>query len=568
MHHMCSPLFQSCEPLSLQLGGAMLQVLFIAVFFFVSLAFLTRFIDRPYLSWIRMPFVVFCALVTLVSLLTAGFKSPVTVPRSMTEVGIVALFFAFLLVILIYLLHGPRGRLILWSLLGFALIGAVFGTNDNHQIRLVSNFAPASPSLEADFRTWLDSRQDRERYANTLYPVYVVAAEGGGIYAAYHAAAVLARLQDKCPNFSQHVFAISSVSGGSLGAAVFGGLSEKMAQNVAPAACRSDPAAGEFERYTDALFAEDHLSPVIWGLLFPDFVQRFIPIPFPSLDRARWLERSFEFSWWQIAQTAYFDQPFLRRYQPQGAAPALFMNTTDVGTGQRIVLTGYELDRTAGGASAPDAVKTINSLIDRNVHDLRVSTAAGLSARFPLMSPAGSIPNRTEKLVDGGYFENSGVETALELIRLLKAIAGHDRIAIRLIVMESTADEQPSRAFSEVFDPVHAMLNTRVTRGTLARVRAWRELCKTCAPVTIWGDAVLPRTVRGRPPDPDALIWHALDGSQNPLPLGWHLGRVTQDMIRAQVGGTGECMAGQDVTALNNCLFSQVTKEIDYGVDP
>lgn len=565
---MCSPFLQSCEPLSLRLGIAMVCVLLIAACFFALLYLSTRFIDRPYLSWMRMPGVVLIALILLVWLLINGFLSPVTVPRAMTEVGIVALFFAFLLVVLIYLLYGPRGRPILWILLGSALIGAVFGTNDNHQIRLVSSFAPASPSLEADFRTWLDTRQDRERYTNTLYPVYVVAAEGGGIFAAYHAAAVLARLQDRCRNFSQHVFAISSVSGGSFGAAVFGGLSEAMARNEAPAPCGDDSKPGKFEQQTDALFAEDHLSPAIWGLLFPDFFQRFIPVPFQSLDRARWLERSFEFSWWQIVRSAYFDQPFLRRYQPQGAAPALFMNTTDVGTGQRIVLTGYELDRTAGSASAPDAMKTINSLIDRNVRDIRVSTAAGLSARFPLVSPAGSIPDRPEKLVDGGYFENSGVETALELIRSLKAIAGHDRIAIRLIVMESTADEQPSRAFSEIFDPVHAMLNTRVTRGTLARVRAWRELCKTCAPVTIWGDAVLPRTVRGQPPVPDSLIWHALDGSQNPLPLGWHLGRVTQDTIRAQVGGTGNCMAGQDVTALNNCLFSQVAKEIEHGVDP
>jgi hypothetical protein len=266
--------------------------------------------------------------------LIAGFTSPVMVPRSMTEVGIVALFFALLLVILIYFWYGPKGRLILWILLAFALFGALLDTNDNHQIRLVSNFAPKAPNLEDDFKAWLASRKDRERNAQTRYPVYIVAAEGGAIYAGYHVAAVLARLQDMCPNFSQHVFAISSVSGGSLGAAVFGGLSEAMAQNAGPIECQRDHTAREdFERYTDVLFAEDHLSPAIWGLLFPDFLQRFIPFAMPGLDRARWLERSFEFSWWHIVRSAYFDQPFLRRYQPQDAAPALFMNTTDVSTG-------------------------------------------------------------------------------------------------------------------------------------------------------------------------------------------------------------------------------------------
>ena len=179
------------------------------------------------------------------------------------------------------------------------------------------------------------------------------------------------------------------------------------------------------------------------------------------------------------------------------------------------------------------------------------------------------MPNRPEKLVDGGYFENSGVATALKLICSLKAIEGTIPFAIRLIIMESTSNDQPSaQAFSEIFDPIRAMLNTRVTRGTLARMRAWRELCNACAPVTIWGDAVLPRAVRGSPLAADSLIWHALDGSQDPLPLSWHLGHATQDMIREQVGGKSDCMAERDVTALNNCLFSQVFDEIEHGVHP
>ncbi len=200
-------------------------------------------------------------------------------------------------------------------------------------------------------------RKDLERYAHSRYPVYIVAAEGGGISAAYHVAAVLARLQDRCPNFAQHVFAISSVSGGSLGAAVFGGLSEAMAQNAPPTECQRHPASKEFERLTDDLLAEDHLSPLIWGLLFPDFLQRFFPFEIPSLDRARWLERSFEFSWRHFVPSFYFEQPFLKRYRPGNAVPALFMNTTEVGTGQRIVLTGYELDQRVDGGRAPDGVR-------------------------------------------------------------------------------------------------------------------------------------------------------------------------------------------------------------------
>jgi hypothetical protein len=58
--------------------------------------------------------------------------------------------------------------------------------------------------------------------------------------------------------------------------------------------------------------------------------------------------------------------------------------------------------------------------------DILLSTAALTSARFPLISPAGAIENLNadhhgDEIVDGGYFENSGVTTALDLWRALYA---------------------------------------------------------------------------------------------------------------------------------------------------
>src|SRR5262249_39717770 len=76
------------------------------------------------------------------------------------------------------------------------------------------------------FYQWYDKREDREHFAEKgkPYPVYIVAAEGGGMYAGYHVASFLGRMQDFCPNFAEHTFAVSSVSGGSLGAGVFATL--------------------------------------------------------------------------------------------------------------------------------------------------------------------------------------------------------------------------------------------------------------------------------------------------------------------------------------------------------
>src|SRR5262249_54958197 len=52
----------------------------------------------------------------------------------------------------------------------------------------------------------------------------LVTAAGGGIRAAYWSAAVLATLQDRRGGFDRHIFAISAVSGGALGASTYKAL--------------------------------------------------------------------------------------------------------------------------------------------------------------------------------------------------------------------------------------------------------------------------------------------------------------------------------------------------------
>src|SRR5262249_6224384 len=123
------------------------------------------------------------------------------------------------------------------------LIFEFAGWSDNHRFRH-SEETVTRTSIDDAFAAWIASRKDRAAYADRPYPVYVIAAEGGGIYAAYHTAKILSRIQDLCPNFAQHVFAISSVSGGSLGAGVFTALAQTGARNTDAQPCR--------EAYQDA----------------------------------------------------------------------------------------------------------------------------------------------------------------------------------------------------------------------------------------------------------------------------------------------------------------------------
>src|SRR5215467_7277200 len=73
------------------------------------------------------------------------------------------------------------------------------------------------------FKTWITQPQ-RSAARSKPYPVFIIAVEGGGIYAATAASLFLAKLQDANPDFAQHVFAISAVSGGAIGATIFQAL--------------------------------------------------------------------------------------------------------------------------------------------------------------------------------------------------------------------------------------------------------------------------------------------------------------------------------------------------------
>ena len=128
------------------------------------------------------------------------------------------------------------------------------------------------PSAREALNAWLQTRGDKNHYGDQPYPVFFVTAAGGGMYAAHHAASVLARLQDRCPNFAQHVFSISAVSGGSLGAAVFASLANHFAPNASHQPCRLGPLmAGPMEQRVQKYFLDaDLLAPVVAASLFPD----------------------------------------------------------------------------------------------------------------------------------------------------------------------------------------------------------------------------------------------------------------------------------------------------------
>ncbi len=156
--------------------------------------------------------------------------------------------------------------------------------------------------------------------------------------------------------------------------------------------------------------------------------------------------------------------------QPQaGWVPVLFANATSAETGRRVIVSpidwkyrvdpekdaaedtpksafadAYDFDRlVCSGQQRRSFFDTVAAYLPRMFSPvtkadcdldsekmtgigLRLSTAAGISSRSPFISPHATVRDQNghaiDRLVDGGYFDNSGAVTAYELAEAIKEI--------------------------------------------------------------------------------------------------------------------------------------------------
>jgi hypothetical protein len=513
---------------------------------------------------------------------------PVLAARAITAFGIICLFFVVMALFMaaLSLLTARTEIPLLFLIILFASTFNLLGLNDNHKVRELARqdsavTRPPPAALSDGFIAWLNDRQDLARY--DTYPVYVVTAEGGGIYAAYRTAAFLASLQDLCPRFSHHLFAISSVSGGSIGAAVFTGLVQKIKQDrerfEAGAGCANKVHGLLFTDVAEDILRDDFLSPVTAAFLFPDFLQRFLFFRIPQFDRAISLESSFETSWDQKTKRYYNLFPdrwvdhdnalrgsFAKSWNPASDTPALFINATEVESGRGRVISPL--------AVTADEFSTLPLLPDSSAKfdglDIFLSTAAVLSARFPWLTPAGSVsvptggadqPSsesapalQTIQLVDGGYLDNSGITTALAVVREMRSAltkaqltkANAPKVRITLIVLTSQDFSNPEILPGDYLSPFQTLLNTRVARGLIAIKQAERFFNENAAPGSSANTA-------------DSLEKVVMYGYGYPLPLGWRLSPITRLLILGQIGDPFLC---KSAPVSQNCLKARVYDEM------
>jgi hypothetical protein len=327
----------------------------------------------------------------------------------------------------------------------FAIIASVIGCSDNHTVRVVEGTPPpAATPLNKAFEMWW---KDVPKSAEPV-PLVLVATAGGGSRAAYWTTKVLGQLELDHPGFYKHIFAISSVSGGSLGAVVYRTmLNDVAADNSSNSAewwCPEKNGKATKHNLVHCglkTIDNDFLGPTFLTGLYADLTQRFLPGSlFP--DRAGALERSWETAWQKAmpASSLGLDAPFHSLWSGTTWLPALIINGTSEKTGRRIITSNLliEPDRFT------DAIDFFTKV--RPKTDIPVSTAAHNSARFPYIDAAGTLITAgfgmTDRIVDGGYFENFGAGSIYDLLRALNSREIRGDRKIKFFVIQITSDPE------------------------------------------------------------------------------------------------------------------------------
>ena len=433
-----------------------------------------------------------------------------------------ALFFALFLIMLLtwfftgaaFFLDAARVPVLSTVLILSVLSGTLARTD--HQFK-VTRSAASSESAEfgagsvapADVvREW---QAARKKTAND--PVIVVATAGGGIRAAAWTTQVLTGLENEgqdlakyqsCQsNLSSSVLAISSVSGGSVGSMFF--LSGYSSAKDADFAFKPD-------KIVERAFRSS-LSAAGWGFLYPDLARAFpllgMSVPL-TIDRGWALENAWIAQWPSPPNINEW-----RRDVAAGKRPAAIFNATAAENGHRFLIASTDFDENV----LSDAMGTLNDKVTIQFskrfpgYDVPVATAARLSASFPYVSPEaqasdGPAASRFH-IGDGGYYDNSGVLSALEWIeQAAPALKGHP--VLLLLIDSEPGTPGPAQRWSwqrQFVAPLDTLLNVRTAsqqvRGAFETAIAQRQLH--------FGSGL------------EVMPVSFLYSSSLPAPLSWHL---------------------------------------------
>lgn len=246
-------------------------------------------------------------------------------------------------------------------------------------------------TLNEYFESWYTDNKNLldDSSNNKSLPVYISLADGGASRSGYWVAQVLGTLEDSI-GISKHLLCISGASGGSVGNLAYYDLLVQHYED-------------SFRIRSAEFLKHDFLTFTLSRMISPAYFLN---------DRGNALEKALVYG------NHDMNNPFSEYIiKDHNTLPVIYVNTTRMQDSHPAVVSNIRYDP----EQLNDRLDVLHILDSLN-QDIRVSSVAILSSRFPYVSPAGGIGN--DYFVDGGYFDNSGAgaahETILSLMKYLK----------------------------------------------------------------------------------------------------------------------------------------------------
>ena len=271
-------------------------------------------------------------------------------------------------------------------------------------------------------------------------------------------------------------------------------------------------------------------------MIFVDTPSNFLP-DLGQIDRGTALERSFE-----NGSNGFLSYPFLSFFPDKETAkkiwrPALLLNATHQETGRRIIASNIKIERHI----FLDSFDEFNLLES----DMPASTAAHNSARFTYVSPAGKLVSSREGqnrgyVIDGGYFENYGALTALELARQARSEIEQEKGKgnVKLVILQISSDPTLTRSRTRV----------RIKNETAECVLTTADPAEASNYLTFEDSGFDPHTHRWKKNDGEGLVVSYLNELAAPL-LGVTAVREAHGNLAAAELASAVCAEQEAATA-------------------
>jgi hypothetical protein len=294
--------------------------------------------------------------------------------------------------------------LLLWS-----VVSGQMG-NDLHLLKTI----PENPSETVDFRQFVEDFDNRFSEQDTLY---FIASFGGGLKANIWNQLILDSLSNyKGQNLLSKTVAVSGVSGGSIGHAVFAGLynQDTLRHQSHKEQIRQLGERNFLSIDLTYLLGRDLLLELVPGKIYPEMGK--------VKDRAKLAMHGYNnFIGGDSAMLGKTFRSFWGSlYQKEKAAGRFFpaMISNSAGTHiQRGIACSVHMPDTIFKSTFYDSSDLLSFRGDTS--SLPFLYAASCSNRFPIFSPAAKVREKGH-FIDGGYFENSGMLSLLDFYNTLR----------------------------------------------------------------------------------------------------------------------------------------------------